>query len=267
MIPEDDERTSVDRAGRLRSIASGMVRGWARHDIATITADLTALGRSAVERSTRETARLPTPDAPRDSEALAMLAVIVEAIGDPPRKRWSIFGGASTRRPMPIPDLVAVIERERDAAMRKAMTLRRDRCRLVETDDALEDALTLIGLLDRGAVAVAREVAREDPERATMLRTEVVAVLSERRRDIQLQLLVLRQALATHDLVAEGQTALAEALDRARAVTVGAARTAIAARRVVGTNRIRGADATGNGTPLTDAVARLHAAVDRREDE
>jgi hypothetical protein len=242
-----------------------MVRNWARQDIAAITADVGAVGRSAVEASARETARLGAQDGSEEARRLAMLAGIVDAVCDPPRRRWSFFRSSSARTPTSISDVVAMIERERDAAMRKAMTMRTDRRRLEAADDGLEEALALIGLLDAGAVAVAREVAGDDPTRAAMLRTEVGAMLSARRGDLQLQLLVLRQAVATHDLISDGQTALADALDRARNVTVGAAQTAIAARRAVGVDRLPGTGPAGNGTPLSDAVAELHAAIDRRE--
>ena len=265
MIPRSDERMSTERRDRLRRIASGIVRDWARHDLAAITADIEAVGRSAVETSAREVARLPTQDGDGESEGLTMLGIVVDAIGHPPRKRWSLFPGRSRDGTMPIPRLAALIESERDAAMRRIMTLRSDRLRLEAADESFEDALALIAILEAGAVAVAREVSIADPKRAVMLRTEVGAALSARRRDLQLQLVVLRQASATLDLVADGQTALVDALGRARNLTIGAAHTAIAARRVIGADVLPRGGQAGPAASLGSVVARLHAAVDRRE--
>ncbi len=145
------------------------------------------------------------------------------------------------------------------------MTLCEGRRRLEAGIDPLRDALGLIVLLDAGARAVAREVAIDDLPRAEKLRTEVRLALSERERDLRLQLLVLRQALATHDLVSEGHSALAKALDCARDITVGAVQTAIAARGAVGAV-VPTSDRTGaEGKSVTDVVANLHAVLDRLE--
>ncbi|MEG8049356.1 toxic anion resistance protein [Sphingomonas aurantiaca] len=265
MTTMGDEPASANRTDRLGPIAVGIVRGWDRRDVAVIAAEVDAVGLRAVEMGTKAISRLSGLHGPEASQALATLAVVVDAIEDPPRPRWSFSRSASTHGRTPMPLLVAMIERERDEALRRTMTLREDRRRLVSGDDALEDALTLLGLLDAGAVSVAREVAVDDPTRAQLLRTEVRGRLSERRRDLQLQLLVVRQALATHDLVADGQTALVEALDRARSVTIGAARTAVAARRAVGADPSSDDAARRRGTPLTDVVARLNAVLDVRE--
>lgn len=242
-----------------------MVRDWARRDLAAITADVEAVGRSAVEASAREVARLPTFDGDGGSDGLAMLRVVVDAIGHAPRKRWSLFPGRSTGGTMPIRRLAAIIESERDGAMRRIMTLRRDRLRLETADASLEEALALIALLEMGSVAVAREISVADPKRAVMLRTEVDATLSARRRDLQLQLVVLRQASATHDLAADGQAALVDALDRARNLTIGAAHAAVAARRVIAADVPARDGPTSRDASLGSVVARLHAAVDRRE--
>ncbi|TCM07392.1 toxic anion resistance protein TelA [Sphingomonas sp. PP-CC-3G-468] len=166
---------------------------------------------------------------------------------------------------MTIPRLAAVIEHERDSAMRRAMTLQRDRLRLEAAGDALEEALAMIPLLEAGAAAVAREVAVEDPVRASMLRTGVGSRLSARRQDLQQQLIVMRQASATLDLVADGQARLVEALDRARNITIGAAHTAVAARRVLGADAIPHGGRAGPTPSLNGVVARLNAVVDRLE--
>ena len=265
MRPEGDEGVPANLGERLRPIAARIVRGWARQDLAAISADVDAVGRSAVETSSREIARLPMQVGGGGSEGLATLGVIIEAIEHPPRKRWTFFQSRSTRETDPIPRLAAVIEHERDAALRRVMTLRRDRLRLEAVDVAFEEALALIGLLEVGAAAVAREVALDHPKRASMLRTEVATALSVRRRDLQEMLIVFRQASATHDLLAEGQTALVDALDRARNIAIGAARTAVAARRAVNPDVLAHDERAGRGTSLDDLVARLQAAVDRRE--
>lgn len=265
MRPEGDERVPANLDERLRPIAARIVRGWARQDLAAISAEVDAIGRSAVETNSREMARLPMQGGGGGSEGLATLGVIIDAIEHPPRRRWSLFPSRSTRKTDSIPRLAAVIEHERDAAMRRAMSLRRDRLRLEAVDVAFEDALALIGLLEVGAAAVAREVALDHPKRASMLRTEVATALSVRRRDLQQTLIVLRQAAATHDLLAEGQTALVDALDRARNIAIGAVRTAVAARRAVNAHVLADDERAGRATSLDELVARLQAAVDRRE--
>ncbi|MGC5796133.1 toxic anion resistance protein [Sphingomonas sp. NFX23] len=264
MTSKGDE-PARDRIDRLRQIVAGIVRRWDRQDVASIITDVGSVGLRAVENSAKAVARLPGLQSPEASRALAALAVLIEEIEDPPRRRWSLLRSTPTAGRMPIPVLVDVIECERDEALRTTMTLREERRRLESGDDALEDAIALIGLLDAAAVAVAREVAFDDPTRAETLRTEVRAHLSERNRDLQLQLLVLRQALATHDIVADGQTALVAALDRARNITIGAARTAVAARAAVGADALSSDGAGKRRTPLIDVVARLHAILDHRE--
>lgn len=260
-----DERDPANRDERLRPIAARIVRGWARQNIAAINADVDAVGRSAVETSSREMARLPTEGGDDRSEGLTALDVIIKAIEHPTSKRWSLFPGRSPRETGSIRRLAAIIEHERDAAMRRAMTLKRDRLRLQAADAAMEEALDLIELLEVGAAAVAREMAPDHPKRASMLRTEVAAALSVRRRDLQQMLIVLRQASATHDLLADGQAALVDALDRARNITIGAARTAVAARRAVNAHHPAHDERAGSAAPLEYLVARLQAAVDRRE--
>lgn len=265
MAPLGDERMTAGRGHRLKAVASSILRDWAWQTIEAIAADVGAVGRSAGEAATREIARLPKHEANMETDGLARLAIVIEAIGQPPPRRWSPFRSRATRGPTQLSDIVAVIECERDALLRRLTTLDRDRLRLEAAHAAYEEALELLDLLETGIAAVSREVAPQAPAQATMLRTEVVEVLTERRCDLGLQLLVLRQAVATHDLVADGQKALAGALDRARKVTVGAAQTAIAARGAAGADPISN-DGFGTGSmPLTDAIARLHAVLDHRE--
>lgn len=265
MRSDGEEQDSANRVDRLRPIAAAIVRGWARKDMAAIALDVGAVGRLAADAGAKAISRLPGSQGPEASRALATLNALVEEIGDPPRKRWSFRRSLPIRARMPTPVLVDMIERDRDEALRRTMTLREDRRRLEAGVDALREALGLIVLLDAGALAVAREVAIDDPTRAEKLRTEVRMGLSERERDLRLQLVVLRQAMATHDLVADGHTALAEALDRAREITVGAVQTAVAARAAVGADDPSSDRPGTEGRTLADVVARLHAVLDRRE--
>lgn len=264
MTPHGEGRTTA-RGDRLKSIASGMVREWAWRNVAEITADVGAVGRHAAESGAWEIARLPVQEADGASEGLTELAQLIDALEEPDRRRWSFLRGRFSRKPAAASDICPVLERERDAVLRRLTTLRRDRLRLEAADVSFERALALLGLLESGAAAVAREVAADHPAQAAMLRTEVVEVLSERRRDLQLQLLVLRQALAAHDLVADGQMSLLEALDRARNITIGAVRTSIAARAALGTAAPSNDRAGTGSTPLTDMIARLHAFIDHRD--
>jgi hypothetical protein len=254
---------------QIAAIASEIVRRWLRIDPAEIDAEISTIGRTAIERSARELARQSGTVAEVESASLATLdAIVAQLSGEPsPARGW--FGRKPVDTPKPdVAALVRTIEAERDAALRAVLLLQTDRARLAAAAVALDDAVSLIATVERLLLAAAREVAPERPDRAALLRGDVAAGVAVRRRDLMMQQTVLDHAIQAADLAAASHTALVEALDRARTLTVGAVQTAIAARNATGPMPGAGSGAAGTaGAPpsVSEAVARLNAALDRRE--
>lgn len=222
-----------ERATRLGAVASSLIRQWLRQDEAAVIAAIGAIGRAAVEQSGVELARLD-PAASGGSAALSALDEIAAALEAPLPAPGGWFGRAAAPVAKPsLAELAGLIEAERDAALRRVLTLSTDRARLAAADAALDDAVALAVLVEGLLKSAAREMSGDDPARAASLRGEIALRLSERRRDLLLQQTVVRQALHTIDLLADGQAMLIEALERARTLSVGAVRAAIAARRAV----------------------------------
>lgn len=222
-----------ERAQRLGAVASSLIRQWLGQDEAAVVAAIGAIGRAAVEQSGVELARLD-PATSGGSAALSALDDIAAALDAPSPAPGGWFGRAAPPAAKPsLTELAGLIEAERDAALRQVLMLKTDRARLAAADAALDDAVALAALIEPLLKSAAREIAGDDPARAASLRGEIALRLAERQRDLLMQQTVVRQAMHTIDLLADGQATLIEALERARTLSVGAVRAAIAARRAV----------------------------------
>jgi hypothetical protein len=243
-----------------------MVRRWLRSEFAEIDAEISVIGRTAIERSAQEIARHAGGAARADSAALTTLDAIVAQLDPQPTPSRGWFGQRASAPKPDVAGLVRTIEAERDAALRAVLVLQTDRARLGDADAAVDDAVSLATTLERFVLSAAREVAPERPERATLLRGDVAAALEVRRRDLLLQQTVLRHAIDAADLAAGAQEALVETLERARTLSVGAVQTAIAARSAVGAMPPE-PETPGPITSVSDAVARLNAVLVRRSSD
>ncbi|WP_162234239.1 toxic anion resistance protein [Novosphingobium sp. Leaf2] len=157
-----------------------------------------------------------------------------------PRPRRLRFGWGSRPREAATGDLnvlVESLERESDTVARALIALETDKARLHDAQRGLDDALALIRACHAAVESAARELAIDQPERAHILMEKLAPRLVERERDVLTQLAITGQGVLALQLVADGQEALGQAIDRARNSSVAALRTAMAARRAISGNR------------------------------
>jgi hypothetical protein len=274
------------QANDMKATARQLLRQWlAREGDAVATVD--GLGREAIRAAAQASARLDRGTAASESsqnvlrelEALAQAHAQTHAPG---RARRLPFGWGSRAVEPAAPDLnalVASLERERDNVARALIAIETDKAKLLEAETGLDDALALIHACQAAIEAAARELAIERPDRAQFLSGTLAPRLVERERDVLTQLAVTRQGGLALQLVAEGQEALGQAIERARDTSVAALRTAMAARQAIAGNRdlldqaqalertadaARGASTSGRDveSALADALAQVRRAID-----
>ena len=173
-------------------------------------------------------------------EALAAGLAGPAASAEPERSGW--FGRSRpAAAPTPTPELrlgplIARIETERDRVAQSLIALAADRERIATADRDLEDAVHLVRALRTGLAAAARELRSTEPARAARLEA-AAPLLVERERDLLTQIVVTRQGLLTLDLALGQRETLADALTRARTITLAALQTRAAAGRAVDMGR------------------------------
>lgn len=236
-----------DRAAILQQRTRDLIREWLSSvDDAAVLRVISLMGRDAIARAADGAARLPTGRSPAAVEADAILAELratVEALAEPdmpaPRPRFRLFAPPALppvdtqQTEARLADLLARLDRARDALLRDGIRFAADRTRLAEADAELEQVAHLLtGLVPR-LDAAAREIAPDMPARAALLRGEATAALTERTRDVLTQLVVTRQGRLSLDLLVEGQETLAAAIARTSTTMMAALRTALAARTAI----------------------------------
>jgi hypothetical protein len=272
-------------ANTTTSIATArqLLRQWLlRQDDAVLAID--SLGRVAIRAAAQTAERLVRGAAAAEASngILQELEALAAAYTPVPTRR-SPFGWGSKRAAEPTPSdlnaLVQRLERERDNVMRGLIAIETDKAKVQDAETELEEALALIRACHTAIESAARELSIEQPAQAQFL-TEILAPrLFERERDVLTQLAVTRQGGLAIQLVADGQEALGQAIERARETTVAALRTAMAARKAMTGNRDlleqaqaleRTAEAVGATSAssrdvesaLADAVAQIRRAID-----
>lgn len=278
---------SADRQVELRGRARDLVRRWSgENSEAVIAAGIARLGAEDIAHAAAQSQRLsPAASGGGAGAVLEQLRLLVDQLEPPEPPRWSLFARAAAPAIGPRLDaieprlaaLLDQLERERDALIRSGIALRGDRQRLRDADARLEEVARLLDLVAKQAEAAAREIAADDPARADLLRQRIGTGVEERRRDVLTQLAVTRQGLLSLDLVADGQDALAGAVERTRHTMAAALRTAVAANRAVAqaqrlAEQAAALDRTVAARPdtpgrsadraITDAVAQMRAALD-----
>lgn len=274
------------QANDMKANARQLLRQWlAREGDAVATVD--GLGREAIRAAAQASARLDRGTAASESSqnVLRELEALAQAHA-PARPRRLPFGWGSRAVEPATPDLsalVASLERERDNVARALIAIETDKAKLLEAETGLDDALALIRACQAAIEAAARELSIERPDRAQFLSGTLAPRLIERERDVLTQLAVTRQGGLALQLVAEGQEALGQAIERARETSVAALRTAMAARQAIAGNRdlldqaqalertadaARGASTSGPASgrdvegALADALAQVRRAID-----
>lgn len=271
-----------------RGDARTLLRQWLVHGEDTVLAAVDALGRQAIREAAQASGRmdrLPAHTAAAQDVLGQLQALAADFAAPPPAPKWKWFGSreaAPRATTASLDTLVASLARERDAVARTLIAIETDKMRLAAGEQGLDDALELIRACASACESAARELAPSQPARAAFLRDAVAARLLERERDLLNQVAVTRQGILALQLVAEGQEALAKAIDRARDTSVAALRTAIAARHAVNGSQDLAAQAqalertaaaardapTSRGDvqrALDDAMAQVRRAVDAAE--
>jgi hypothetical protein len=239
------DTTAADRHRRdqdLKSIARQLLRqSLSREDEAVRAID--SLGKTAIRAASEASERVDRGSDVGVSSGgvLRNLQTLAEAhaCGAPRQRRFNLPWGARPAAPAPtdLNALVHSLEHEKDSVERTLIAIQTDKKRLDAAESALDEALALIHACNVAFEAAVRELSIDQPARAAFLREALLPRLAERERDVVTQIAVTRQGAMALQLVADGQAALGDAIERARSTSVAALRTAIAARRAVASNR------------------------------
>lgn len=281
----DDRPLAEGRSDKAAGSASRqIVRQWLEASDDAIVTAVHALGAGAIRDAERATQRLQRSSGTSfgDSGVLARLEAFAAGYagnGDQGKRGWFPFG---RKAPAVQPDLDALasdLAHEHDSVARTLIFIETDRVKLEEVERGLDDAVHAVRSLGKAVEAAARELSVARPARAALFRDTAAPGLLSREQDLLTQRAIIHQAILALQIVADGQRALAQSLDRARGITVAALRTAMLARQAVGGNRemMRQAQAleqtaeaarTASGSrreverALADAVAQARRAID-----
>ncbi|WP_159981549.1 MULTISPECIES: toxic anion resistance protein [unclassified Novosphingobium] len=221
-----------------RAEARLLLRQWLVRSENDVLAAIDGLGRQAIRDASQASGRLERSTSSTTSAhgVLLELQALAETFEAPaPRRRLWFSARVADKAPDPVSlnTLVASLERERDAIARTLIGIEGDGAKLQLADDALDEALQLVRACGLASESAARELALAKPAQAVFLRETVPERLLAREQDLLTQIAVTRQGILALQLVADGQSALAQAIDRARDTSVAAMRTALAARQAV----------------------------------
>ncbi|MDE8652327.1 toxic anion resistance protein [Novosphingobium album (ex Liu et al. 2023)] len=230
------------------AVSLQLLRQWLAGSEDDTVSAIDRLGREAIRDAARAGDRLGRDAATSSSDnVLRDLQALADAYAPAPRRRFPFSLGARANRPTPsdLDTLATSLEHERDNLARQLIGISTDTSRLQAAEGGLEDALALIRACGAAVEAAAREISVDRPDRARFLRETAAPRLLAREQDVLTQMAVTRQGVMALQWVAEGQRALALALERARETTMAALRTALATRRAIEDNRdlLRQADA------------------------
>lgn len=221
-----------------REKARGLLRQWLSSDDSDLLASVDSLGARAVSAASDATLRLGrSASASQDAEkTLENLQKLATGMSTQKRRPWSLLGrGGSPDEEMHtrVEALVLSLDSERNSVARALILIDSDSKKLEAAASALEDALLLIRACAAAVDAAARELRFDHAQRAHFLNESVLPRLLAREHDVATQAAVTQQGVLTLRLLDESQQALAQAILRAREISVAALRTAIAARGAV----------------------------------
>ncbi|WP_162792360.1 toxic anion resistance protein [Novosphingobium sp. P6W] len=267
-----------------RAEARLLLRQWLVRSENDVLAAIDALGRQSIREASQASGRLErnTSSTTSAQGVLLELQALAETFETPPPRKRLWFSARvehETPDPANLNTLVASLERERDAIARTLIGIEGDRAKLQLADDALDDALQLVRACGLASESAARELALSKPAQAQFLRETVPERLLAREQDLLTQIAVTRQGILALKLVTDGQTVLAQAIERARDTSVAALRTAMAARQAVGGSQdlarqaqalestVEAAGTASNSArdverALQDAAAQVRRAID-----
>jgi hypothetical protein len=264
----------AERARALRQSANGLVRRWLGGVKDTdLLAAIDAIGAESVRTAADLTRRFggAVDLSGRAEQTLEALRQLVEAIHSAsPRRRFGLFAGPTpsmeARLNAAEPRLTVLLEQlagQHDQLSREVIRLRGLLEELAQSDRMIEEAVHLSRALEGAFEAAARELDGSDPARAAQLRGALGVRLTERLRDLLTQLVVVRQGRLSLASIADGQEALARAIERTRLILLAALRTAVAARRSAAQGRAAPASTGAEPERETDlgrAIAAMRSA-------
>ena len=233
-----------------------------------------AIGRDAIRAAAEASLRLGA-QVTDDGRTTALLddleQLAASAVAAPPRKRSRWFGGEPDlpRAPpldLPLERLIPRIEAERDRVALDLIRLGAARERLALAACNLDEAIRLAGSLPGGLAAAAREIRSVDANRAAQFDTVLPRILLERERELATQIVITQQGVLTLDTLIAARTALADALERARTVTLAALGARVAAGQAVASARAVEGQTAALGQvarAAAESTDRDQAAVDR----
>lgn len=106
-------------------------------------------------------------------------------------------------------------------------TIEQEKVNLWETMEKLEQYIYLAKKIDQALVAKIAEVERTEPEKARVVKEEMLFYIRQKVQDLQTQLAVSIQGYLALDLVRKNNLELIKGVDRASTTTVSALRTAV----------------------------------------
>ncbi len=106
-------------------------------------------------------------------------------------------------------------------------TIEQEKVNLWETMEKLEQYIYLAKKIDQALVAKITEVERKEPEKARVVKEEMLFYIRQKVQDLQTQLAVSIQGYLALDLVRKNNLELIKGVDRASTTTVSALRTAV----------------------------------------
>ncbi len=106
-------------------------------------------------------------------------------------------------------------------------TIEQEKVNLWETMEKLEQYIYLAKKIDQALVAKIAEVERKEPEKARVVKEEMLFYIRQKVQDLQTQLAVSIQGYLALDLVRKNNLELIKGVDRASTTTVSALRTAV----------------------------------------
>lgn len=172
-----------DGERKHREIARDILRKWIQLDEAALRSAPTFLGQGIIRAAADTSARLARYDEDTGAEALLTEFLrSVTVLDDAPatRSRWWERNRSPVAPTSPdTASLVERLERQCDSLDRLLVTLRGDKRRLGEAADSLENFQEMLVALDAVVKSGAREIAPEDPRRASLLREIVLSALLE----------------------------------------------------------------------------------------
>jgi uncharacterized protein YaaN involved in tellurite resistance len=123
--------------------------------------------------------------------------------------------------------IIQALYRGQDELRKDNAAIEQEKVNAWAIKDRLEQYIYLAGQLDVALEAKINEVAATDPERAKVLREDVLFYIRQKRQDLLTQLAVNVQGYLALELVRKNNLELIKGVDRATTTTVSALRTAV----------------------------------------